>query len=637
MSVARRRNSATANNGGYMNPQHHAKDSSLSNSFQKGLARWTKRVSGTIASCGGISQLPSEDVDDLRPEEETHSLHSNNTTSGHSNNNNYTSNNSNSSVRKVHSHDGTTGRERNNNNHNQSSGLPPRKHKKVYNGSHHHHNHHHHHHTADHDYDHHTLGTATTATATTSYSTDQGDASIASEMGMEVVMAVRSRDSHDAPGDDAHILQAASSSSSLQQRSHIRKDYQSHTFQAGKHSFTVDRRYSMIRVIGSGAYGVVISAKDAKSPSEQACAIKMVPKAFSDEIDAKRILREIKLLKHFRHENIVALIDMMPPNVKYLEDFNDVYMVADLMETDLHRIIYSKQKLSIDHVQYFIYQTLRGLKYIHSAQVLHRDLKPSNLLVNSNCDLKICDFGLARGVHAKDDERNATMLLTEYVVTRWYRAPEIMLACHEYSSPIDVWSVGCIFAELLLRKPLFPGEDYIDQVRTKNLQSLSNHNQPIVYLSIFPMNPILIFLLIIFFLQLTIISEKLGKLTDAELDFVTSEKAKRFMKKLPKKTPKPFSSVFPGTPNDALDVMRKMLSIQPHKRITVEAALKHAFFEPLHNPGDEPVASSSFDFSFENQKLHRLKLQELIWKEVGGFRPSSLPVAPSRQYKGSDP
>ena len=241
----------------------------------------------------------------------------------------------------------------------------------------------------------------------------------------------------------------------------------------------------MIRVIGSGAYGVVISAKDAKSPSEQACAIKMVPKAFSDEIDAKRILREIKLLKHFRHENIVSLIDMMPPNVKYLEDFNDVYMVADLMETDLHRIIYSKQKLSIDHVQYFIYQTLRGLKYIHSAQVLHRDLKPSNLLVNSNCDLKICDFGLARGVHAKDDERNATMLLTEYVVTRWYRAPEIMLACHEYSYPIDVWSVGCIFAELLLRKPLFPGEDYIDQVRTKNLQSLSNHNQPIVYLSIY--------------------------------------------------------------------------------------------------------------------------------------------------------
>ena len=106
------------------------------------------------------------------------------------------------------------------------------------------------------------------------------------------------------------------------------------------------------------------------------------------------------------------------------------------------------------------------MKYIHSCKVLHRDLKPSNLLVNSNCDLKICDFGLARGVDFSEEEGRAeTMLLTEYVVTRWYRAPEIMLACHEYSYPIDVWSVGCIFAELILRKPLFPGDDYIDQVR----------------------------------------------------------------------------------------------------------------------------------------------------------------------------
>ena len=110
---------------------------------------------------------------------------------------------------------------------------------------------------------------------------------------------------------------------------------------------------------------------------------------------------------------------------------------------------------------------LRGLKYIHSCKVLHRDLKPSNLLVNSNCDLKICDFGLARGIDGASSAKTATgtMLLTEYVVTRWYRAPEIMLACHEYSYPIDVWSVGCIFAELILRKPLFPGDDYIDQVR----------------------------------------------------------------------------------------------------------------------------------------------------------------------------
>jgi mitogen-activated protein kinase 1/3 len=290
------------------------------------------------------------------------------------------------------------------------------------------------------EYEHDTLATASTAAATISYSTDEVNSDV-SEAGMEVVVA-----SKDSMMED------------------VSPSYTSHSFLAGKHSFTVDTRYSLIRVIGSGAYGVVISAHDAKTQTN--VAIKMVPKAFNDEVDAKRILREIKLLKHFHHENIVSIVDMMPPQAQYVEDFQDVYIVADLMETDLHRIIYSKQKLSIDHVQYFIYQVLRGLKYIHSANVLHRDLKPSNLLVNSNCDLKICDFGLARGIYPDHDERKGgTMLLTEYVVTRWYRAPEIMLACHEYSKPVDVWSVGCIFAELILRKPYFPGDDYIDQVR----------------------------------------------------------------------------------------------------------------------------------------------------------------------------
>lgn len=117
---------------------------------------------------------------------------------------------------------------------------------------------------------------------------------------------------------------------------------------------------------------------------------------------------------------------LVPSN---LEEFEDVYIVQDLMETDLHRIISSRQPLTIEHAQYFIYQTLRALKYIHSANVLHRDLKPSNLLVNSNCDLKICDFGLARPV-----EENSGPL-TEYVVTRWYRAPEIMLSCQVMLSP----------------------------------------------------------------------------------------------------------------------------------------------------------------------------------------------------------
>jgi len=183
--------------------------------------------------------------------------------------------------------------------------------------------------------------------------------------------------------------------------------YKHHTFVAGNNTFNIDTRYNLVKVIGSGAYGVVISATDSSSSGDnKTVAIKMVPKAFQDEVDAKRILREIKLLQHFRHDNIVSIMDMMPSFVsRNIEEFNDVYIVTDLMETDLHRIIYSKQPLSADHTQYFIYQILRGLKYIHSAHVIHRDLKPSNILVNANCDLKICDFGLARGFHPNNEER----------------------------------------------------------------------------------------------------------------------------------------------------------------------------------------------------------------------------------------
>jgi mitogen-activated protein kinase 1/3 len=127
------------------------------------------------------------------------------------------------------------------------------------------------------------------------------------------------------------------------------------------------------------------------------------------------------------------------------------------MDFDMHRYIADKQSILTDeHCQYFIYQILRALKAMHSANVLHQDLKPSNLLLNVNCDLKVCDFGLARSVASQDDKSG---LMTEYVATRWYRAPELMLTFKDYTKAIDVWSVGCILAELLSRKPLFPGKD----------------------------------------------------------------------------------------------------------------------------------------------------------------------------------
>ncbi len=122
-------------------------------------------------------------------------------------------------------------------------------------------------------------------------------------------------------------------------------------------------------------------------------------------------------MRHFHHENIISISHLIRPRT--LSDFEDVYLVSELMDTDLHQIIGSPQSLFDDHCQYFLYQLMRGLKYIHSAHVLHRDLKPSNLLVNSNCDLKIADFGLARVA----DPLKHNEFMTEYVATRWYRAP----------------------------------------------------------------------------------------------------------------------------------------------------------------------------------------------------------------------
>lgn len=177
----------------------------------------------------------------------------------------------------------------------------------------------------------------------------------------------------------------------------------------------------------------------------------------------------MKLLRYFNHENIISILDIQKP--RNYETFSEVYLIQvsktgwrvgpalipskELMETDMHRVIRT-QDLSDDHCQYFIYQTLRALKAMHSANVLHRDLKPSNLLLNANCDLKVCDFGLARSAASTEDNSG---FMTEYVATRWYRAPEIMLTFKEYTKAIDVWSVGCILAEMLNGKPLFPGKD----------------------------------------------------------------------------------------------------------------------------------------------------------------------------------
>ncbi|KAK8377392.1 hypothetical protein O3P69_013787 [Scylla paramamosain] len=224
-----------------------------------------------------------------------------------------------------------------------------------------------------------------------------------------------------------------------------------HTIELNKTEWEVPKRYTMLSPVGSGAYGQVCSAMDKKTNTK--VAIKKLARPFQTHIHAKRTYRELRMLKHMDHENIIGLLDVFTPSTTF-KDFQDVYLVTPLMGADLNNIV-KTQKLTDDHVQFLIYQVLRGLKYIHSAGIIHRDLKPSNIAVNEDCELKILDFGLARPTESE---------MTGYVATRWYRAPEIMLNWMHYNQTVDIWSVGCIMAELLTGRTLFPGADHIQQL-----------------------------------------------------------------------------------------------------------------------------------------------------------------------------
>ncbi|KAL7008043.1 mitogen activated protein kinase [Cystobasidiomycetes sp. EMM_F5] len=353
-------------------------------------------------------------------------------------------------------------------------------------------------------------------------------------------------------------------------------------------NFHVGSDYNVVDVIGEGAYGVVSSA--IHNPTQRRVAIKKIT-PFDHSMFCLRTLREIKLLRWFNHENIISILDIVKPAT--YEGFTEVYLIQELMETDMHRVIRT-QELSDDHCQYFIYQTLRGLKALHSAAVLHRDLKqvvaffvkrhePSNLLLNANCDLKICDFGLARS--AVMGEQEASGFMTEYVATRWYRAPEIMLTFKEYTKAIDIWSVGCILAEMLSGKPLFPGRDY--------------HH------------------------QLTLILDVLGTPSLDDFYQINSHRSRDYLRALPFKKKKKYAEMYPNAKPLAIDLLEKCLTFNPKKRITVEEALAHPYLAPYHDETDEPASDPippEF-FHFDNigkgeQPLGREALKKLIYDEV---------------------
>ena len=340
-------------------------------------------------------------------------------------------------------------------------------------------------------------------------------------------------------------------------------------------------RYKAGEIIGSGAYGIILSAVDTQN-NNQKVAIKKL-KSISDLIDLKRISREILIMKYCQHENIIPLFDVIihlnkNPSINKIAD---VYLVMEKMDSDLQKIIASKQELSDEHYQFILYQILRALYFLHSANIIHRDFKPSNVLINEDCTVKLCDFGMSRGI--KDEN----ILLTEYVVTRYYRAPEVMLSSHHYSKKIDVWSVGCAFAELLSKKFLFPGENYIAQIK--------------------------------------LIIEVLGTQDVNDLNFISNTSAKNFVMQYQGIPKKDFKKILKCENLNAVDLVEKMLVFNPEKRYSIEQCLNHPYLKNMREGIEDPVFNGKINLDFDDKNINLNHLFAFLVKEVSSF-PTGLVV-----------
>ncbi|GJM90068.1 hypothetical protein PR202_ga06311 [Eleusine coracana subsp. coracana] len=294
-------------------------------------------------------------------------------------------------------------------------------------------------------------------------------------------------------------------------------------------------QYEKQEKIGEGTYGVVYKGKNRQT--NETIALKKIRLEQEDEGVPSTAIREISLLKEMQHRNIVRLHDVV-------HNEKSICLVFEYLDLDLKKHMDSSPDFKNHRiVKSFLYQILRGIAYCHSHRVLHRDLKPQNLLIDRRNNLvKLADFGLARafGIPVRT--------FTHEVVTLWYRAPEILLGARHYSTPVDVWSVGCIFAEMVNQKPLFPGDSEIDEL-----------------FKIFR-SPLHIFRI-------------MGTPTEESWPGVAS--LPDYKSTFPKWTPVDIASLVPTLEPAGIDLLSKMLCLDPSKRINARAALEHEYFKDL--------------------------------------------------------
>ncbi|KAM4636139.1 mitogen-activated protein kinase 8 isoform 3-T3 [Discoglossus pictus] len=359
--------------------------------------------------------------------------------------------------------------------------------------------------------------------------------------------------------------------------SRSKRDGNFSVFEIGDSTFTVLKRYQHLKPIGSGAQGIVCSAYD--SVLERHVAIKKLSRPFQNQTHAKRAYRELVLMKCVNHKNIIGLLNVFTPQ-KSLEEFQDLYIVMELMDANLCQVI--QMELDHERMSYLLYQMLCGIKHLHSAGIIHRDLKPSNIVVKSDCTLKILDFGLARTA-------GTSFMMTPYVVTRYYRAPEVILGMG-YKENVDIWSVGCILGEMIKGGVLFPGSDHIDQWN-KVIEQLG-----------------------------TPCTEFMKKLQPTVRTYVENR---------PKYAGYSFEKLFPDVlfPADsehnklkasqARDLLSKMLIIDSSKRISVDDALLHPYINVWYDPLEAEAPPPKIPDKQLDEREHTIEeWKELIYKEV---------------------
>jgi mitogen-activated protein kinase 1/3 len=389
-------------------------------------------------------------------------------------------------------------------------------------------------------------------------------------------------------------------------------------------------KYTLIKRLGKGSFGSVCLAQS--NLTGETVAIKSVKGIFDNMYEAKRILREVCIMRILNHPHVVKIIEVIVTE----KSFRTIYIVMESAQSDLKKIVKSATYLNFDQVKYMLYQTICGLRYIHSANIMHRDLKPANILVNGDCTIKICDFGLSRSYgrinqfgeynpesvnlnnsrtlfrDKENGEQNFVNIreLTLHVVTRWYRAPEVILLEKQYNKEIDIWSLGCVYAEMLSlvkanaphyieRGPLFPGVSCFP-LSPDTKTSIKRMGYPCAEND-----------------QLNMIFNVIGTPNDEDLNFITDTKARSYVSSFPQKPPRDLLEFFPGCGVSELDILQKVLLFNPTKRISLDDLLAHPYFDSVRDPSKEILANVQANFVFDSsQEMSIEMLQDIFMREI---------------------